>query len=48
MFERAGRQLRNLVDHGIIQLLTIWIKSSVKGFSEFAAQDIPHHFERRS
>jgi hypothetical protein len=48
MFERSGRQLRNLIDHGIIQLLTIWIKRSVKGFSEFAAQDIPHQLERRS
>jgi hypothetical protein len=48
MFECSGRQLRNLIDHWIIQLLTVWIKRSVKRFTEFATQDIPHHFERRS
>jgi hypothetical protein len=36
MFERSGRQLRNLVDDGIIQLLTIWIKGTVKGLTKFA------------
>ena len=36
MFERSGRQLRNLVDDGIIQLLTIWIKGTVKGLTKVA------------